>query len=98
MDKRLGLKTLNNTYLARTQGLTNLIHAFMTYKNRGLLIIVYKKSSCKNPDFHVLHVKFVKKRAHVHILVNSFVKDNFYLALSMSLQSNDERRILNFKF
>ena len=61
MDKRLGLKTLNNTYLARTQGLTNLIHAFMTYKNRGLLIIVYKKSSCKNPDFHVLHVKFVKK-------------------------------------
>ena len=43
MDKMLDLKTLQNTDLAWTQGLTNLLCAFMTYKNRGLYMLTYKK-------------------------------------------------------
>ena len=59
MDKMLDLKTLKNTYLAWIQGLTNLLRAFMMYKNRE------KKQKvmaclCKNPDF-CLYVKFMKK-------------------------------------
>ena len=46
MDKMLRLKTLKNTYLAWTQGLTNTVRAFMTYKNRGLSMLTYKKISC----------------------------------------------------
>ena len=39
MGKTLDLKTLKNTYLPWTQELTNLVCAFMMYKNRGLLML-----------------------------------------------------------
>ena len=43
MDKTLGLKTLKNTYLARAKRLANTVGMLMTYKNRGLLMLTYKK-------------------------------------------------------
>ena len=39
----LTIKTLKKTYLAWTEGLTKLVRAFMTYKNRNLLMLTYKK-------------------------------------------------------
>ena len=77
MEKMLGLKTLKNTYLAWTQGLTNLVRAFLTDKNRGLLMLKLKKKvvtcSCKKLDFLLFVPDVYKKIAHVHIFWYHYV-------------------------